>query len=313
MKKEGKTSTTKAAGIFKGRFVCGILAVSTFLVLLLISIFIYTGIRSGIWSADQNLSALPHTEQYLYTDLYAQTDKVTEENLPFPNLPSIYQKVEHSRPIIQQQTSAAVHNNSGGYPTVILPCTRSGNDLLVLVNKQYKLPSSYIPPDLVPVAESGVRTTAGGMYIRQIIVADLSAMNSAASNAGIDLAILSAYRSYSTQESTYNYWVSVLGQAEADRVSARPGHSQHQLGTTVDFTTNEISDKLGAQFANTAAGRWLADNAWKYGFALSYPAGWESTTGYSYEPWHYRYIGVANAATWHNSGKILELWLRGFL
>lgn len=204
-----------------------------------------------------------------------------------------------------------VTTNPSGYPDEILECTKDGNDLLVLVNKKYKLPSSYAPTDLVSVNNSGIRTTKTGLQVREIIIQDLEDLNNASSEEGIDVAVLSAYRSYSTQQSTYNYWVSTLGKTQADRVSARPGHSQHQLGTAVDFTSSEIGDRLGTEFAGTEAEKWLAQNAWKYGFVLAYPEGYEDVTGYSYEPWHYRYIGKENATEWKSSGEILEVWLRG--
>lgn len=209
--------------------------------------------------------------------------------------------------------SASQTGNFWEYPAIILPCTRSGDDALVLVNKSYQLPSAYAPSDLVAIENSGIRTTRSGMLVRSIMVTDLSELRTAASSAGIDLAVLSAYRSYSTQQSTYNYWVNYNNGSvsAADMVSARPGHSQHQLGTAVDFTTSEISDQLGQQFANTAAGSWLAQHAWEYGFALAYPLGAESITGYSYEPWHFRHIGRENAEEWHAGGLTLEEWLSG--
>jgi D-alanyl-D-alanine carboxypeptidase len=137
-------------------------------------------------------------------------------------------------------------------------------------------------------------------------------MVNAATQDGMDLSIRSAYRSYATQQSTYNYWLSVNGGnvGVTDQISARPGHSQHQLGTTLDFSSGEINDGLGGTFASTQASKWLADNAWKYGFVIGYPAGYESVTGYMYESWHYRYIGKANAQEMINSGMILELYLR---
>lgn len=235
-----------------------------------------------------------------------------------PNLKEVYKHIEDRKSeltLSQSSNTGTTDSNaeaSGGYPDNILPCTRNGDDLLVLVNKQYQLPSTYAPPDNVPVTNSGVRTTKSGLYVRNIIISDLTQLVDNAKAAGLDLAVLSAYRSYSTQQSTYTYWVNYNSgnTAAADTISARPGHSQHQLGTAVDFTTNEISDQLGQHFGNTAGGKWLAEHAWEYGFALAYPAGWETTTGYSYEPWHFRYIGVGNAQEWHSSGLILELWLR---
>lgn len=225
-------------------------------------------------------------------------------------LDQIYKEIEQSKERIENEK---LQVSGDAYPSEILPCTRSGDDLLVLVNKQYQLPSTYAPSDLIPIENSGVRVTKSGMHIRSVIVSNLSAMAVAAAGQGIDLAVLSAYRSYNTQQSTYNYWVNYNGgdTNAADTVSARPGHSQHQLGTAVDFTSNEISDQLGQHFGNTAAGTWLAQHAWEYGFALAYPSGHEATTGYSYEPWHFRYIGKENATEWHGSGEILEVWLRG--
>lgn len=197
------------------------------------------------------------------------------------------------------------------YPSNIKACTRDGNDLLVLVNKEYQLPKSYAPSDLVSASLSGIRKGEGYM-LRKIVIGDLKEMISKSKSDGIDLSIRSAYRSYNTQVSTYNSWLSTNGGSVAatDKVSARAGHSQHQLGTAIDFSSSEIADGLGGTFAGTKASKWLAGNAWKYGFVISYPSGYESTTGYSYESWHYRYIGKANAQEMINSGMILELYLR---
>lgn len=199
------------------------------------------------------------------------------------------------------------------YPDEIFETKRSGDDLLVLVNKQYKLPSTYAPKDLVLAGTSGIRR-GENYYLRQIIIEDLKRMVTDAKKDGIDLSIVSAYRSYQTQVDTYNYWLSKNNNnvAYVDTFSARPGHSQHQLGTTIDFSTNEIGDALGDSFANTKASKWLIDNSYKYGFMLSFPKGYESITGYKFESWHYRYIGVANATEAFNQGKLLELYLRGY-
>ena len=97
--------------------------------------------------------------------------------------------------------------------------------------------------------------------------------------------VSSAYRSFDYQDRLYRRHVDQVGREAADLVSARPGHSQHQLGTAIDF--GSISDGYG----ETANGRWVAQHAWRFGFSLSYPAGATDRTGYSYEPWHFRYIG----------------------
>ena len=203
------------------------------------------------------------------------------------------------------------NNNWWDYQDNIKECTKSGDDLLVLVNKEFKLPSTYTPSDLVTVGESVIRR--GSSYqLRSIVINDLKNLVSDAKNDGIDLSVVSAYRSYSTQASTYQYWVNYNGGCVscADKISARAGHSQHQLGTTLDFSSSEINDALGIKFGDTKASEWLKENAYKYGFALGFPQGSESITGYSYEPWHYRYIGKDNSSEMRNSGMILENYLR---
>ena len=197
------------------------------------------------------------------------------------------------------------------YPSDIKETKRSGDDLLVLVNKEYQLPSTYVPSDLVSASLSGIRK--GENYLlRNILINDLRELVSAAVVDGIDLSIISAYRSYDIQISTYNYWLSINGGSisATDRVAARAGHSQHQLGTAVDFSSGEIADGIGGTFSSTQASIWLANNAWKYGFVISYPSGYDSVTGYNYESWHYRYIGTQYAQEIGNSGMILEMYLR---
>lgn len=269
---------------------------------------------NGTWSIEQIQNTPPDTDFDLNTDANAEGDLYDESALA--NLDNVYAQIDATKPDATPEPPAddpATYPENGGYPATILPCTRTGDDLLVLVNKQYQLPADYWPTDLTAIESSGVRVVFGGLQVRQVLIQDLADMVAAAGAEGLDLAVLSAYRSYETQVSTYNYWVSVAGQAEADRISARPGHSQHQLGTAIDFTSSEIGDQLGTQFADSWAGQWMQDNSWKYGFALSYPNGWESTTGYSYEPWHFRYIGKANAAAMIGSGQILEYYLQDFL
>jgi D-alanyl-D-alanine carboxypeptidase len=138
----------------------------------------------------------------------------------------------------------------------------------------------------------------------------LTRMLSDAFDAGNDIYVRSAYRSYSEQAATFGYWVSVLGETEARRVSAEAGHSEHQLGTTADLTDASVGYELTESFGASASGQWLMANAHTYGFALSYPAGAEHITGYAYEPWHWRYIGPEHAAAWKASGLTLVEYLR---
>ena len=100
------------------------------------------------------------------------------------------------------------------------------------------------------------------------------------------------------------------GPSSTGSTSARPGHSEHQLGTTADLTSANVGFQLSEGFGDTPEGAWVRENSWKYGFIISYPAGTEGITGYAYEPWHIRYVGEATAADVHASGLTLHEYLR---
>lgn len=177
------------------------------------------------------------------------------------------------------------------YPSTIVTIPSSEVTLTTVVDKGHKLSSDYVPPNLVLVQGiPGIRINKT-IYLRSELIEPLKKLGAKAQKDGVDLSIASGYRSYATQVSTYNYWVQYNGgnAALADQVSARPGHSEHQLGTVVDFSSAEAGDSVGAHFHNTAAAKWLAQNAPAFGFSLSYPAGKEAETGYAYESWHWRW------------------------
>jgi D-alanyl-D-alanine carboxypeptidase len=178
---------------------------------------------------------------------------------------------------------------------------------LTLIDPLFMVTSWYAPSDLSWVGNSGI---PGRGYVRRFVLADLRALDRAARAAGIRLRVVSAYRSYGTQKSTFNYWVQQSGWATAVRYSARPGHSEHQLGTSLDFgVVGGVDPWNYADFGSTRAGAWLKANAWKYGFVMSYPKGAERLTGYGYEPWHYRYFGRTLAAQQRASGLVPRYWL----
>lgn len=126
-------------------------------------------------------------------------------------------------------------------------------------------------------------------------------MQKSASNQGINLSIISGYRSYNTQYTLYNRYVSKDGKAEADTYSARAGHSEHQTGLAADINS------LKKSWINTEEGQWLNNNCYKFGFIIRYPEGKESITGYMYEPWHIRYVGVDIATDLYNNGNWISL------
>ncbi len=186
-----------------------------------------------------------------------------------------------------------------------LPRIEDGDDLLAPVSKERTL-GDYAPSDLRRIPDY---LSMGGrvMDLRPVPLEQLELMWRAADRDDVELLVRSAYRSYSTQRTLFNNYVRDHGEEEANRFSARPGQSEHQLGTTVDFGGTDVD--LSAAFANTAAGRWLSANAYRFGFVMSYPDGKEQITGYIFEPWHYRYIGVDSAIELRASGLTLKEYL----
>jgi zinc D-Ala-D-Ala carboxypeptidase len=154
----------------------------------------------------------------------------------------------------------------------------------------------YKPPDLVPVGDAGL---SGGGLIRRITIDDLRALAAAARANGTPIASFSAYRSYATQVSLFNSYAKGYGYAAAITFSARPGHSEHQLGLAIDFSPAGFNGFISG---DSAVGRWMARNSWKYGWILSYPKGQADKECYRYEPWHFRYFGRDMAAAIHASG-----------
>ncbi|MBQ8923023.1 MAG: D-alanyl-D-alanine carboxypeptidase family protein [Oscillospiraceae bacterium] len=154
---------------------------------------------------------------------------------------------------------------------------------VLIVNKTYSLPSSYNPGGLTPEAQAA-----------------FNEMAAAAKKDGYTLTICSGFRSYSYQKQLYSNYVTRKGQYEADRCSARAGHSEHQTGLAMDI------NYAGSSFDNTPEAKWLGENCWKYGFIIRYPKGKEEITGYKYESWHVRYLGKEWAKTIYDSGLTLE-------
>ena len=178
-----------------------------------------------------------------------------------------------------------------------------------IVDTTSRLPKGYVPPDLVAVSRAGL---SGGGSVRRIAMADLKALAVAGRKAGVRLAVESAYRSEARQQRTFAGWVRASGEAEARRFSARPGHSEHELGTAIDFKAAGGGPPWTPAFARSRHAAWLAANAWRFGWIQSYPRGVETQTCYGAEAWHYRYVGRDVAAEVHASGMTLRasLWLQ---
>jgi D-alanyl-D-alanine carboxypeptidase len=171
----------------------------------------------------------------------------------------------------------------------VLSADRDG--LLALVDRGHPLLPSFVPPGLVTLGTGrSYLVNREGLELRAPAEAALERMARAARKDGVSLVASSAWRSFEYQKTVYERNVKELGQAAAARESARPGTSQHHLGTAVDF--GSITDS----FADTAAGKWLAVHAGAWGWSLSFPQGYEAVTGYRWECWHYRYVGREAAA-----------------
>ncbi len=195
------------------------------------------------------------------------------------------------------------------------PCDQRIPDdgLLPIITQKFAMSRDFAPSDLVKLSDAlPNRVTLGyPSEIREMVLPPLAEMIAAMESAGLKPFIISAYRSYAAQSIAWNKWL----QREPDRaaiLSAPPGHSEHQLGTTVDFGSPELPGIVGEEdiqfhtyFYMTSESRWLEENAHLYGFTLSYPRDSFELTGFYYEPWHYRYVGVDLATQLKDTGQFL--------
>ena len=170
-------------------------------------------------------------------------------------------------------------------------------DGVLIANKTYALSSSFIPtnPD-VPVTEA-----RSNKSLDKDLMAAWKKLQAAASANGLNIYISSGYRSYQYQVTVYNNYVAKDGKAMADTYSSRPGNSEHQTGLCFDL--NSINDS----FADTAEGKWVDSNCYKYGFCIRFPKGKDAYTGYQYESWHLRYVGEELATKLYNNGDWISL------
>lgn len=191
---------------------------------------------------------------------------------------------KHIDTVVEQppQGPLSPSGKSYGYYETVEPTYIDG---VLLVNKEYALPRDY---------GDGADETAYQALLK---------LQQGARWAGYSMPMMSGFRSFETQDELYNDYAQVDGAEVADTYSAWPGHSEHQTGLAFDVGW------VNLQFANTGAGKWLANHAHEYGFIIRYPQGKEDITGYQYEPWHIRYLGVDLATEVYESGLCLEEYL----
>ncbi|MEH7383780.1 M15 family metallopeptidase [Bacillus sp. JJ1533] len=195
-------------------------------------------------------------------------------------------------------------------PEDMKPVIDPNDPFLLLVNKEIgDLAETYVPPNLtVPNVAFSTSVAERKQMVKEAAVA-LEKLFAEAKNDGITLHAQSGYRSYGTQVNLYDSYVRANGQEEADTFSAKPGRSEHQTGLSMDVTSESVDNQLVQEFGETAEGKWLAEHAADFGFIIRFPLGKEDITGYMYEPWHIRYVGIEHAKYMTEHGLTLEEYL----
>ena len=184
-------------------------------------------------------------------------------------------------------------------------------DTLMIVNKYYKLNNEFAPEDIIPISSKYAWGENGSKTTRKITFDAYLNMYNAAKNDGITLMINSSYRTYNEQEQVYKNYDEKYGNEYADEIAARPGHSEHQTGLALDiFCTTNSNRKT---FKDTEAYQWLLNNSYKYGFILRYPEGKENITGFTFESWHYRYVGLEIATYIHENNITFDEYYAYFI
>lgn len=186
-------------------------------------------------------------------------------------------------------------------------------DPLILVNKTNNLPATYVPINLVqPNIPFPFKENLPKKLMTKEAANAIENLFKKAKKDQIKLVGLSAYRSYQRQKEIFNFKARKLGEKVANKTSAYPGQSEHQTGLAIDISSPNIDNKLEQSFGNTPEGIWLATNAPNFGFIIRYPKGKEEITGYVYEPWHLRYVGVKVSQLIAQENITLEEYLRDY-
>ncbi|XKE95258.1 M15 family metallopeptidase [Metaplanococcus flavidus] len=249
------------------------------------------------WDMERSLNALTggnSQQPVVESEAEEQIADVQEEDVVIPEEKE--EEVEEELPVIPEPDEEAVEEevkDATVYPESIeLPDEPTVIDGILLANKQNPLPSDYAP---------GVNPDAQDAF---------GAMRAEALKSNIDLTAFSTFRDFARQKELYEGYVAKDGQEKADRYSARPGFSEHQTGLAFDIGESGAEQHwAAASFGDTEAGKWVADNAHRFGFILRYPEGKEQLTGYMHESWHFRYVGKEAAKEIYDADITLEEYL----
>lgn len=211
-----------------------------------------------------------------------------------------------SEPVPASVTSSS-ETDMTGIPDIVSTIYEDPGNKLLLVNKLYTLSPDYYPSDMVAV--DGSLSTNQGLYFKREAYEAYLKMLADAKAEGINFCICSTYRSYEVQSILYNNAVARDGAYYANITSAYPGRSEHQTGWAVDVTSASMGYDLLQSFIDYPEGLWINNHCSEYGFIIRYPKGKTHITGYDYEPWHLRYVGVEAAKEITASGLTLEEYL----
>lgn len=199
---------------------------------------------------------------------------------------------------------ASTSSESGHAVSKLNLSNGKADSIWVVVNKRRPLsPANYVPKNLVLPSLGAGNTNPHGMMLRQDAATALEKMAVAMQGAGAGSLILqSGYRSYATQTYVHNHMVSKFGFDKGESYAARPGYSEHQTGLAADVAAVGQGCIALVCFSQTKAAKWLAANSWQFGFILRYPQFAHPVTGYNFEPWHFRFVGVHLSTTMHFNG-----------
>ena len=208
---------------------------------------------------------------------------------------------ELAQRLLEQQNQSnsfqSTISNIAGTVNSLEKLSKTDKELLQKYSKVYFLSDNYVPMSLTDIDQKYIFDKLKTMQLHTSVLPFLTKMVDQAGYSGVSLKIVSAYRSFGTQSALKNDYLITYGSG-ANKFSADQGYSEHQLGTTVDLTSEGTKTPLEETFKNSKEYEWLTDNAYKYGFILSYP---ENNLYYEYEPWHWRFVGVGLATQLHNT------------
>ncbi|MEA2715214.1 MAG: zinc D-Ala-D-Ala carboxypeptidase [Candidatus Parcubacteria bacterium] len=263
---------------------------SAIIAVVLIAVGIYSVVRISLLSA--RINALSAEIAALSTNLASTTESLRAAIDQTRNsLSSDLSAQKQNVGAIQQQLGG-VQNQVGGLSgtlTTLQKLSKTDPELLKKYSKVYFLNENYVPARLSEISPVYVYSDTKRILILTDVLAHLNAMMKAASSTGTALYVQSGYRSFDEQKALKGDYAMTFGAGTANSFSADQGYSEHQLGTAVDMITTGMGGVLDEKFDQTAAYGWLRDNAYKYGFALSYP---KNNGYYVYEPWHWRFVGI---------------------